>query len=137
MGWMAQYPGEKEVTFPPYTGLESHGDPRVEQTEEGELIIFPLKAPPLPPFPPRLLTALLQCKFNRRADSSHVLDSKVPPCRLLRRVNAVQLRLRHPPIRPIYPDTGIRRVADRHACLHACRPPPHTHIYPLRAHGVC
>ena len=52
---MAQYPGEKEVTFPPYTCLESHGDPRVEQTEEGELIIFPLKAPPpspLPHFPP-------------------------------------------------------------------------------------
>ena len=42
VGWMAQYPGEKEVTFPPYTCLESHGDPRVEQTEEGELIIFPL-----------------------------------------------------------------------------------------------
>ncbi len=45
--WVSrQYPGEKEVTFPPYTCLESHGDPRVEQTTEGELIIFPLKVPP-------------------------------------------------------------------------------------------
>ena len=41
-GW--QYPGEKEITFPPFTCLESHGDPRLEQTKEGELIIFPLKA---------------------------------------------------------------------------------------------
>ncbi len=41
-----QYPGEKEITFPPFTCLESHGDPRVEQTKEGELIIFPLKEPP-------------------------------------------------------------------------------------------
>jgi hypothetical protein len=45
MGEWAQYPGEKEITFPPFTCLESHGDPRLEQTKEGELIIFPLKAP--------------------------------------------------------------------------------------------
>ena len=47
-GW--QYPGEKEITFPPFTCLESHGDPRLEQTKEGELIIFPLKVPLPPPF---------------------------------------------------------------------------------------
>ena len=39
-----QYPGEKEITFPPFTGLEADGDPRVERTEGGgEVVIFPLK----------------------------------------------------------------------------------------------
>jgi hypothetical protein len=39
-----QYPGEKEITFPPFTCLETAGDPRVELLENGsELIIFPLK----------------------------------------------------------------------------------------------
>ncbi len=54
-----QYPGEKEITFPPFTCLESDGDPRVEWTEEGEVVIFPLKVlltstPPhlTPPFSP-------------------------------------------------------------------------------------
>jgi hypothetical protein len=45
-GW--QYPGEKEITFPPFTCLESNGDPRLEHTEAGELIIFPLKATSAP-----------------------------------------------------------------------------------------
>ncbi len=49
-----QYPGEKEITFPPYTCLETDGDPRVEQTEEGEIIIFPLKAIRPPPLSIRL-----------------------------------------------------------------------------------
>ncbi len=40
---MGQYPGEKEITFPPFTCLESDGDPRVERTEEGEVVVFPLK----------------------------------------------------------------------------------------------
>ncbi len=38
-----QYPGEKEITFPPFTCLESDGEPRVETTEEGEVAVFPLK----------------------------------------------------------------------------------------------
>ncbi len=45
-----QYPGEKEITFPPYTCLESHGDARLERDAKGnEVVIFPLKvSPPLP-----------------------------------------------------------------------------------------
>jgi hypothetical protein len=39
-----QYPGEKEITFPPYTCLESDGDARLERAAKGgEVIIFPLK----------------------------------------------------------------------------------------------
>jgi hypothetical protein len=39
-----QYPGEKEITFPPYTCLESDGDARLERDAQGnEVIIFPLK----------------------------------------------------------------------------------------------
>jgi hypothetical protein len=41
-----QYPGEREITFPPYTCLESDGDPRVEYTDQGEVVIFPLKVRP-------------------------------------------------------------------------------------------
>jgi hypothetical protein len=39
----SQYPGEKEVTFPPFTCLEADGDPRVERGPHGEVVIFPLK----------------------------------------------------------------------------------------------
>ncbi len=39
----SQYPGEKEITFPPFTCLEADGDPRVEHVNNNELIIFPLK----------------------------------------------------------------------------------------------
>jgi hypothetical protein len=39
----SQYPGEKEVTFPPFTCLEADGDPRVERGPNGEVVIFPLK----------------------------------------------------------------------------------------------
>jgi hypothetical protein len=46
---MEQYPGEKEITFPPFTCLEADGDPRVEQHAMGEIIIFPLKVSPKPP----------------------------------------------------------------------------------------
>jgi hypothetical protein len=43
-GWVpGQYPGEKEVTFPPYTCLETDGEPRVEHTDRGEVVVFPLK----------------------------------------------------------------------------------------------
>ena len=38
-----QYPGEKEVTFPPFTCLETDGEPRVERSAQGEVVIFPLK----------------------------------------------------------------------------------------------
>ena len=38
-----QYPGEKEVTFPPFTCLEADGDPRVEHSQGGEVVVFPLK----------------------------------------------------------------------------------------------
>jgi hypothetical protein len=40
-----QYPGEKEITFPPFTCLETDGDPRVERnaTGDSEVVIFPLK----------------------------------------------------------------------------------------------
>jgi hypothetical protein len=43
-----QYPGEKEITFPPFTCLEADGDPRVEHYNQGEVVAFPLKvlAPP-------------------------------------------------------------------------------------------
>ena len=43
-----QYPGEKEITFPPLTCLEADGEPRVERTDQGEIICFPLKVPPPP-----------------------------------------------------------------------------------------
>ena len=45
-----QYPGEKEITFPPFTCLESHGDARLERDAKGnEVVIFPLKVPGAPP----------------------------------------------------------------------------------------
>jgi hypothetical protein len=43
----AQYPGEKEVTFPPFTCLESDGDPRLALIEGGgEIVVFSLKVLP-------------------------------------------------------------------------------------------
>ena len=39
----AQYPGEAEVTFPPFTCLEADGEARLERTKDGEVVIFPLK----------------------------------------------------------------------------------------------
>ncbi len=50
---LGQYPGEKEITFPPYTCLESHGDPRLQRVSQGELVIFPLKVAPSPSHSPR------------------------------------------------------------------------------------
>ncbi len=47
-----QYPGEKEITFPPFTCLETDGDPRVEHNEHGEAIIFPLKVLAKSSYPP-------------------------------------------------------------------------------------
>ena len=47
-----QYPGEKEITFPPYTCLEADGDPRVEHTDKGEVVVFPLKVSPTFPSTP-------------------------------------------------------------------------------------
>ena len=55
VGCGGQYPGEKEITFPPFTCLEADGDPRVERNAKGEVVVFPLKvrlAPPLPPCSP-------------------------------------------------------------------------------------
>ncbi len=46
-----QYPAEKEITFPPFTCLESDGQPRVERTQYGEVVVFPLKVPPPHPAP--------------------------------------------------------------------------------------
>ena len=59
-----QYPGEKEITFPPFTCLESDGDPRVERNDKGEIVVFPLKvhSPPPPPHPPAALTPLTTTK---------------------------------------------------------------------------
>ena len=38
-----QYPGEAELTFPPFTCLEANGEPRLERTSDGEVVVFPLK----------------------------------------------------------------------------------------------
>ena len=38
-----QYRFERENTFPPFACLEANGEPRLERTKDGELIIFPLK----------------------------------------------------------------------------------------------
>jgi len=43
ISFLSMYPGEKEITFPPYTCLEANGDPRVERTLGGEVVIFPLQ----------------------------------------------------------------------------------------------
>ena len=49
-----QYPGEKEITFPPYTCLESDGEPRLERdVHGGEVVIFPLKVLPRPAVVPK------------------------------------------------------------------------------------
>ncbi len=68
---MWQYPGEKEITFPPYTCLESDGDARLERDAKGnEVVIFPLKVPAtqLP-----LLERLQHCHTSRRASRLLVL----------------------------------------------------------------
>ena len=39
----SQYPGEAELTFPPFTCLEANGEPRLERTSDGEVVVFPLK----------------------------------------------------------------------------------------------
>jgi hypothetical protein len=36
-----QYPGEKEIMFPPYKCLEAHGDAHLE-SDAHEVIVFPL-----------------------------------------------------------------------------------------------
>jgi hypothetical protein len=41
--WNLQYPGEKEITFPPFSCLETDGEARVEWTKQGEIVVFPLK----------------------------------------------------------------------------------------------
>ena len=38
-----QYPSEKEITFPPLTSLEANGEPRVERSDKGEVVVFPLQ----------------------------------------------------------------------------------------------
>jgi hypothetical protein len=42
-GAARQYPGEKEITFPPFTCLESNGEPYLQRTPQGEVVVFPLK----------------------------------------------------------------------------------------------
>jgi hypothetical protein len=44
--WFEQYPGEKEITFPPFTCLEADGQPRVEESDKGGVIVFPLRVLP-------------------------------------------------------------------------------------------
>ena len=80
-----QYPGEKEITFPPYTCLEAHGDARLERDAKGnEVIIFPLK----------VLPAVI-----RRACISLFLSSGCPAAvRLLRILRLLRL-LRPCPVR--------------------------------------
>ena len=71
-----QYPGEKEVTFPPYTCLESDGDARLErQAKGGEVIIFPLTVapPPAPPLPKTLVAALSRRAAAARSSCGHEL----------------------------------------------------------------
>ena len=73
---VGQYPGEKEITFPPYTCLESDGDARLErEAKGGEVIIFPLKVatPPKPPLPKKLVAAL-----NRLAAAARSSPSRAP-----------------------------------------------------------
>ncbi len=55
-----QYPGEKEITVPPLTCLEADGEPRVEHTDQGEIIYFPLKV--LPPLPHPAQHFMIRCK---------------------------------------------------------------------------
>jgi hypothetical protein len=62
-----QYPGEKEITFPPFTCLEADGDPRFDQTEQGEIVIFPLKVVVKQPLPPLLTWPDLCCVSAKKA----------------------------------------------------------------------
>jgi hypothetical protein len=68
-----QYPGEKEITFPPFTCLESSGDARLERDAIGnEVVIFPLKVPPPracarpSPLRMRMRDATVMCAFATR-----------------------------------------------------------------------
>jgi hypothetical protein len=72
----AQYPGEKEITFPPFTCLESDGDPRVERTEHGEIVIFPLKVAAAPRHHPRH-TDRRTLSEERRCGGQASVNSKV------------------------------------------------------------
>ncbi len=71
-----QYPGEKEITFPPFTCLETDGDPRVERggaTDDSEIIIFPLKVVHLPsprPAQSQCPTGVLRPPFPFRCSSA-------------------------------------------------------------------
>jgi hypothetical protein len=70
-GW-GQYPGEKEITFPPYTCLEADGDPRVEWTKEGEIVVFPLKVSDVPISPPHpVITRLTHFRWKSRPALQH------------------------------------------------------------------
>jgi hypothetical protein len=48
---VGQYPWEKEITFPPFTCLEADGEPSVERSPAGEIVVFPLKVTLHPPYP--------------------------------------------------------------------------------------
>lgn len=41
---LSQYPGEKEILFPPMTNLEVKGIPRLELTEEGPVMVLSIRA---------------------------------------------------------------------------------------------
>jgi hypothetical protein len=82
-----QYPGEKEITFPPYTCLESDGDARLERDDHGgEVIVFPLKVFSGPG--PALSRYLPHCPSSRMAPTCMDLYSDCPAA-------AWQLETRH------------------------------------------
>jgi hypothetical protein len=47
----AQYASEAEMAFPPYAALERDGNPHVEYTDNGEVVMFPLRVWPCCPSP--------------------------------------------------------------------------------------
>ncbi len=66
--WNWQYPGEKEITFPPFSCLETDGEARLEWTKQGEIVVFPLKVV-LKPLPPSINIFKLFCNQSVSQDS--------------------------------------------------------------------
>ncbi len=68
-----QYPGEKEITFPPFTCLEADGDPRVERNQAGEIVVFPLKVT----LPPPHITIPPHPTFSNAAAAQSISQSRL------------------------------------------------------------
>ncbi len=89
-----KYPGEKEITFPPFTCLETAGDPRVErESNGGELIIFSLKVSATNMIcresEANLLPVLIQANVNPKAELANEFEGKrkavhIGSCKLMR-----------------------------------------------------